>query len=101
MVPPSCHRQAPTARRCRGSANAFCAIAAIPFSGREKEPGMGPAWPSSGPALLLGLDLFEFGAGALELVVEQPHRIEDVAKGRRDSCPVGLAEGEDAVVAQV
>ena len=31
---------------------------------------------------------------ALELVVEQPHRIHNLAKGRRGPCPVGLPEGE-------
>src|SRR5262245_10933 len=58
-------------------------------------------WRLSSAAPLLCFDLFESGPGALELIVEQPHRIEDFAKSRGDFCSVGLAEREHAVVAQV
>src|SRR5262245_39763861 len=47
------------------------------------------------------LDRLEGGAGALELVGEQPHRLEDLAEGGGGPGPVRLAEGEDRVVAQV
>ncbi len=47
------------------------------------------------------LNLVELGECAFELVVEQPHGVEDLAEGRRCSRPVGLAVGEDAVVAQI
>src|SRR5207237_7882901 len=48
-------------------------------------------------ALLLSFDLFESGSRALELVVEQPHRIQDFAEGRGGFRPVRLAEGEHGV----
>src|SRR2546423_1812349 len=43
------------------------------------------------------LDLLESGPRLLEFGGEQPHRVEDFAKGRRGSCPVRLAEGEDGI----
>src|SRR5262245_20511879 len=54
-----------------------------------------------GSALLLRLDLLELRPRPLELVVEQPHRIHDLAKRRRRPGTIRLAEGEDRVVAQV
>src|ERR1041385_7507048 len=51
--------------------------------------------------LLPALDLIEFCERTLEFTVEQPHRVEDLAKRRRFLRPVGWAEGEDAVVAQI
>src|SRR5687767_381049 len=49
----------------------------------------------------VGFNLVEFGPRALEFDVEQPHRFENFAEGRRCLRPVRLAESEDAVVAQV
>src|SRR5262249_32214225 len=49
----------------------------------------------------LRLDLVVFGERAFELVVEQPHRVHDLAEVRGGFCPVGAAIGEDAVVAQI
>src|SRR2546428_76744 len=46
------------------------------------------------------LDLRIFGHRLLELPLEQPHRAENLAEAGRCSRPVGLPEGEDAVVAQ-
>ena len=58
-------------------------------------------WRLPASTFLPHLDILECRKRALELVVEQPHRIEDFAEGRGGSCPVGLAKGEDAVVAQI
>src|SRR5207253_6616213 len=68
-------------------ARAFSAVATAAAS----------AWAGrrlSRPALFLRFDLVVSGPGALELVVEQPHRIEDFAEGRGGFRPVRLAEGE-------
>src|SRR5271165_2111670 len=50
---------------------------------------------------LLHLDLVQSCDGLAELVVEQPHRVEDFAERRRGLRAVDVAEGEDAVVAQI
>src|SRR5262249_38173195 len=50
--------------------------------------------------LSLRLDLVEFGQRPFEFVIEEPHRIENFAEGRRCFRPVGPSEGEDAIVAQ-
>src|ERR1700757_1815098 len=52
-------------------------------------------------SLALRSDLVELCHCPLELVVEQPHRIENLAEGRRTSRAIGLPESEDAVVAQI
>ena len=66
----------------------------------EGDPGREGAGLRSSP-LPLRLDLVEPGLRALELFVEEPHRGEDLAVVHRGSGPVGPAEGEHAVVAQV
>jgi hypothetical protein len=47
------------------------------------------------------LDLFDFRKRSFEFLVEQPHRIKNLAEGCGCSCPVSLAKGENAVVAQI
>src|SRR5215510_370229 len=52
-------------------------------------------------AFLLRLDLVELGQRALEYIIEEPHRIQNLAHGYGRFRPVGLAEGKHAVVAQI
>src|ERR1700722_8311470 len=52
-------------------------------------------------AFLPRLDFVEFGQRPFEFFVEQPHRIENFAEGRRWSWPVNLAKAEDSVIAQI
>src|SRR3954462_1218244 len=65
----------------------------LAFTGSSRHRPSSPLWP--------GLDLVEFGQRSFELVVEEPHRIENFAEGRGRSRPVGLPEGENTVVTQV
>src|SRR6266850_8261471 len=53
------------------------------------------------PTPLPSLDLFRFRKGSLKLLVEEPHRIKNLAEGYRCPCPVSLSKGEDAVVSQI
>src|SRR5580700_10789312 len=50
---------------------------------------------------LPGDDLVKESERAVELFIEQPHRIENLAECRGCFCPVRPSEGEDAVVAQI
>src|SRR4029079_16498543 len=52
-------------------------------------------------AVLLRFDVAEFGQRAIKYIIEEPHRIENFAHGRRCLGPVGLAIGKHAVVAQI
>src|SRR6516165_8983470 len=47
------------------------------------------------------LDFFGFRKRSFKFLVEEPHRIKNFAEGSRCSCPVSLAKGENAVVAQI
>src|SRR5262245_11278504 len=49
----------------------------------------------------LRLDLVEHGQHPLEFVVEEPHRIENIAEGGRCPGPVSPSEGQNAVVPQI
>src|ERR1700704_5589392 len=51
--------------------------------------------------LSLSLDLVELGQRAFKFVIEEPHRIENLAEGCRCFRPVSMSKGEDAVFAQV
>ena len=72
---------------------------------RRRWRGVGHARISARPPycafLSSALTSANLAGRAFELVVEQPHRVEDLAVGRRGFRPVRLAEGEDGVVAQV
>src|SRR5262245_37783056 len=95
-----CHDAVPSRTAAGGSTTASVQAAVR----CESDPATGAVTPSlrqlaDAPPIPC-FDLFEARLGGFEFVVEQPHRIEDFAKGRRRSCAVTLAERENAVVAQ-
>ena len=67
--------------------------------GAKRNPGAGIA-EKSRIALRL-LDLTKQGQCSFEFIIEQPHRIENLADRRRCFRPVGLAKSEDTVVAEI
>src|SRR5262249_34341350 len=50
---------------------------------------------------LLRFDLAKFGQRSLEYIIEEPHRIQNLAHGRRSFRSISLAKGKHAVIPQV